>query len=81
MDAEGQDDVVSSAEGFFASGPPTSPWGWRDRRPVSYLQSGPALSNGAARLQDDEMGKGRKADRQFVSNFDLSDQHSRRDED
>jgi len=29
--------------------------GDKDQRPVSYRQSGPALSNGTARLQDDEM--------------------------
>jgi hypothetical protein len=29
--------------------------GDKDQRPVSCRQSGPALSNGTARLQDDEM--------------------------
>jgi hypothetical protein len=49
--------------------------GDKDQRPVSCRQSGPALSNGTARLQDDEIVSGRNAGGQFRSRFNLSDQH------
>ena len=44
----------------ICGGPPISPWGRRDRRPVSCRgQSGPALSNGTAQMQDNEIDIGR----------------------
>jgi hypothetical protein len=45
--------------------------GDKDQRPVSCRQSGPALSNGTARLQDDEIVSGRNAGGQFRSRFNL----------
>jgi hypothetical protein len=46
----------------------------QSRRPVSRTRSDPALSNGAAGLQDTEMGTGRNEGGQFESSFNLTAQ-------
>ena len=48
--------------------------GDKDRRPVTYRQSGPVLSNGTTRLRHTEMGIERNAGGQFGKGFNLSDQ-------
>jgi hypothetical protein len=63
-----------SAQGSWAGGPPTSRFQHRGRRPVSRTRSDPALSNGAAGLQDTEMGIGRNSGGQFETSFNLTTQ-------
>jgi hypothetical protein len=48
--------------------------GDKDQRPVSYRQSGPALSNGTARLQDDSRVHSATHADNFETSFNLSDQ-------
>lgn len=47
----------------------------KDQRPVSRTRNEPALSNGAAGLQDPETGIGRNAGEQFETVLNLTAQH------
>ena len=51
------------------------PRGDKDQRPVSRTRNDPALSNGAAGLQDPETGIGRNAREQFETILNLTAQH------